>query len=176
MILKALVISLAAISLAGCASHQSASPATASQKHILESAEAMALPFIRNDYPGALAKAQSSGKPLFVDVNAPWCPTCRFMDAHVFTDPALRQDADRYVWLSLDTENPVNVAFVEKFPTDNWPSLMVIDPATEKPVLKWLGTAKRFPPSSEAAPSPTPHPLDLTARFPKRTAPNTQWT
>lgn len=30
------------------------------------------LPFLENDYPAALARAQARGVPLFVDVWAPW--------------------------------------------------------------------------------------------------------
>ncbi len=63
------------------------------------------------------------------------------MRAYVFTDPALAKLAGRFVWLSIDTEKGSNAPFLEKFPVDQWPSLFVIDPTTEKVALKWLGTA-----------------------------------
>jgi tetratricopeptide (TPR) repeat protein len=63
------------------------------------------------------------------------------MRAYVLPDPRLQKLAGRFVWLDLDTEKPRNAPFVEKFPIDAWPTLLVIDPATEAVVLRWLGTA-----------------------------------
>src|SRR5512145_2007221 len=63
------------------------------------------------------------------------------MRAFVLPDPRLRELAGRFVRLDIDTENPRNAAFVEKFPISAWPSLLVVDPATEQVVLRWMGTA-----------------------------------
>lgn len=63
------------------------------------------------------------------------------MQAYVLPDPRLRKLAGRFVWLSVDTEKPVNRAFVERFPIDAWPTLLVIDPATQEVVVRWAGTA-----------------------------------
>ena len=63
------------------------------------------------------------------------------MRATVLRDPALVKMAGRFVWLEIDTEKEGNAGFLEKFPIEVWPTFLVIDPATEKPVLKWLGTA-----------------------------------
>ncbi len=63
------------------------------------------------------------------------------MRATVLRDPALVKMAGRFVWLEIDTEKEGNSGFLEKFPIEVWPTFLVIDPVTEKPVLKWLGTA-----------------------------------
>ena len=63
------------------------------------------------------------------------------MRAIVFTDRALDRQAGRFVWLSVDTENDKNEAFLEKYPIEAYPTLLVIDPSTEKPVLRWVGSA-----------------------------------
>ena len=63
------------------------------------------------------------------------------MRATVLKDPALVKMAGRFVWLEIDTEKEWNASFLEKFPIEVWPTFLVIDPATERPVLKWLGTA-----------------------------------
>src|SRR6266702_4075682 len=63
------------------------------------------------------------------------------MRASVFTDAGLRKQAGRFVWLSVDTEKAGNAGFLEKFPLDTWPTLFLIEPAEERPVLKWLGSA-----------------------------------
>jgi thiol-disulfide isomerase/thioredoxin len=97
--------------------------------------------FIEDDYPRALATAKKEHKALFVDVWAPWCHTCLSMRAYVLRDPALTKLADKYVWAAIDSEKPNNAAFVAKYPIEAWPTLLVIDPATEKATLKWLGAA-----------------------------------
>jgi hypothetical protein len=63
------------------------------------------------------------------------------MRAYVLPDPRLAKLAGRFVWLDVDTEKPRNAAFVEKFPIDAWPTLLVVDAATERVVLRWAGTA-----------------------------------
>ncbi len=63
------------------------------------------------------------------------------MRAFVFTDKALARQAGRFVWLSIDTEREENAAFVERFPIQSWPTLMVLDPSTGKAALQWMGSA-----------------------------------
>lgn len=102
---------------------------------------AESLPFIHDDFPRALAQAKKENKPLFVDAWAPWCHSCMSLKTYVLTDPSLAPLAKDFVWLAVDTEKDVNAAFVQKYPHDALPTLWIIDPATEKPLLKWAGTA-----------------------------------
>jgi tetratricopeptide (TPR) repeat protein len=97
--------------------------------------------FIEDDLPRAVAESKATGKPLFVDAWAPWCHTCLSMRSYVFTDERLRPLADRFVWLALDTEKPANATFLERYPMQFWPTLWVLDPKTDQPALKWLGSA-----------------------------------
>jgi thiol-disulfide isomerase/thioredoxin len=97
--------------------------------------------FVEDDYAHALAEAKAAKKPLFVDAWAPWCHTCLSMRSYVFTDEKLAALKDKFVWLAIDTEKPQNAAFVARYPMESWPTLWVVDPATEQPALKWLGSA-----------------------------------
>jgi tetratricopeptide (TPR) repeat protein len=102
---------------------------------------ASVIPFIENDYARALADAKASSKPIFVDTWAPWCHSCMSMREYVFTDARMKPMVDRFVWLAIDSENGANADFLARFPTSSLPTLWVIDPATEKPSLKWIGAA-----------------------------------
>ena len=97
--------------------------------------------FVSDDCSGALARARAENKPLFVDAWAPWCHSCVSMKSYVFPDAVLAGVADRFVWLEVDTEKPVNHAFVGQFPTEALPTLMVIDPRTGQAVRRWVGSA-----------------------------------
>ena len=63
------------------------------------------------------------------------------MRAFVFTDKALARRAGQFVWLSIDTEKRGNAPFLTKFPVEAWPSYYVLDSATEKVALRWVGGA-----------------------------------
>jgi tetratricopeptide (TPR) repeat protein len=97
--------------------------------------------FIENDYATALQRAKSARLPLFVDAWAPWCHTCVSMRAFVLKDPALNPVAPKFVWASIDTERESSRQFVERFPMEVWPTLWVIAPQGERPLLKWAGAA-----------------------------------
>jgi thiol-disulfide isomerase/thioredoxin len=97
--------------------------------------------FVENDYPAALAEARSTQKLLFIDFWAPWCHSCVSMRAYVFSDPAMAKVQNRFVWLAVDTENPVNSAVLARFPVDVWPTLLLVDATGETPVRRWLGSA-----------------------------------
>ncbi len=99
------------------------------------------LPFIQDDYARALAEAKAKGVPLFVDVWAPWCHTCRSMKAYVLSDASLARHADRFVWLEVNTDLTSNAAFQEQYPVEFWPTLYVIDPRQEKALLRFAGSA-----------------------------------
>jgi len=63
------------------------------------------------------------------------------MRAHVLPDARLARLAGRFVRLDVNTEEPRNAAFLASFPIDAWPTLLVVDPATERVVLRRAGTA-----------------------------------
>ena len=103
---------------------------------------------IADDFPAALAKAKAEGKPLFVDVWAPWCHTCLSLRAYVLSDPAfVGRFGDKFVFATIDTEKDQNQAFVASHPVEAWPTLLRIarsDRATtkaRKAAIFWVGQA-----------------------------------
>jgi tetratricopeptide (TPR) repeat protein len=104
-------------------------------------ANASGIEFIEDDYASALAQARKEHKPVLVDTWASWCHTCLSMKRFVFPDAGLRPVKDAVVWLSIDSENPKNNAFLDRFPLDAWPTFLVIEPRSERVVGRWIGAA-----------------------------------
>lgn len=61
------------------------------------------------------------------------------MRATVLRNKALAKQAGRFVWLSIDTENTKNAAFLEKYPWKAVPTFEVLDPGTGNVAYSWLG-------------------------------------
>src|SRR5438067_11327894 len=99
------------------------------------------LRFVEDDYAGAVARAKSEHKPIVSDTWASWCHTCLSMKRFVFPDPGLRPVKDAVVWLAIDSENPKNNAFLDRFPLDAWPTFLIIEPRAERVVGRWIGAA-----------------------------------
>jgi hypothetical protein len=97
------------------------------------------LPFVHNDFAGALAAAKEQNVPLFVAATAPWCHACNSMREYVFTDATLAPAAARFVWLDLDMEKPGNAVFRTRYPVDAFPTYFAIDPRDEKALIRWVG-------------------------------------
>jgi tetratricopeptide (TPR) repeat protein len=60
--------------------------------------------------------------------------------ATVLNDPALAKHAGRFAWLSINTEESRNAAFVERLGVDSYPTFLVLDGATGKVALRWAGS------------------------------------
>ena len=53
------------------------------------------------------------------------------MKAYVFTDKALERYAGRFVWLSINTEDSKNAAFLTKYKIPALPTLLVVPAGSE---------------------------------------------
>ncbi|AGC48058.1 hypothetical protein MYSTI_06785 [Myxococcus stipitatus DSM 14675] len=95
--------------------------------------------FIENDWKKALQAGRERNIPVFVDVWAPWCQSCRSMRATVMPSPELLPLADRFIWLAINTEVDTNAAFLERYPIDTWPTLFVLEPEQGEVVSRSLG-------------------------------------
>ena len=62
------------------------------------------LPWRLNDFDGALAIARRTGRPIFVDFTGYTCTNCRWMEANMFTRPAVRAALAKYERTRLYTD------------------------------------------------------------------------
>jgi tetratricopeptide (TPR) repeat protein len=63
------------------------------------------------------------------------------MRAYVFTSKSLERYAGRFVWLSVNTEEPKNAEFLAKYPIPALPTLLVLDSRGESIVSRYVGGA-----------------------------------
>jgi thioredoxin-like negative regulator of GroEL len=117
----------------------------ASARSEAKKATPQVLPFVENDYATARSQAKKQGKLLFVDAWADWCHTCLSMKNFVLTDPLLTPFGSELVYLAIDTEQPTNQAFLQRFPITSLPTILVLD-AQEQVVARFTGamTAKEL--------------------------------
>ncbi len=97
--------------------------------------------WFHDDYAGARGCARAAGKPLVVDLWAPWCHTCLSMKQTVLRDPGLAPMADRFVWLAIDTDKETNGPVLAKLPVASWPTFYVISPDAEAVESRFVGAA-----------------------------------
>lgn len=62
------------------------------------------LPWLVNDYEGALAQAAAANQPVIVDFTGYTCTNCRWMEANMFTRPEVARELTRYVRVRLYTD------------------------------------------------------------------------
>jgi len=63
------------------------------------------------------------------------------MKAYVYTDKGLDRYAGRFVWLSINTEDAKNAAFLERYPIPALPTLLVLDAKRDAVTLRYVGGA-----------------------------------
>ena len=63
------------------------------------------------------------------------------MQAFVYSDKSLERYAGRFVWLSLNTENPANAKFLQRYPIPALPTILVLDAKRDDVTLRYVGGA-----------------------------------
>lgn len=63
------------------------------------------------------------------------------MKAYVYTDASLERYAGRFVWLSINTEDAKNAAFLKRYPIPALPTLLVLDAKHDTVALRYTGGA-----------------------------------
>jgi len=63
------------------------------------------------------------------------------MKAYVYTDASLERYAGRFVWLSINTEDAKNAAFLKQYPIPALPTLLVLDAKRDTVALRYVGGA-----------------------------------
>ncbi len=93
---------------------------------LLSASSVFASPHWHANLAEALSESESSGKPVLLDFQAPWCYSCYYMEKHVLDGAAFAKAAERFVLLKLDVDQAEGHALKEKYRVNFLPSYLLI--------------------------------------------------
>jgi thiol-disulfide isomerase/thioredoxin len=105
---------------------------------LLVVSSAFAAPSWHDSLPAALAESQSSGKPILMDFQAPWCYSCYYMEKHVLEGAAFGAASSKVVLLKLDVDKEDGRALKEKYKVSFLPSYLLLS-AKQEPLGRIVG-------------------------------------
>ncbi|MDB5239763.1 MAG: thioredoxin [Spirosoma sp.] len=91
--------------------------------------EPVGIRFFSGSWQEALAEAKRQNKPIFVDVNASWCPPCRRMVREAFPDAKVGEKYNtRFINYQVDGEKGEGIEIVRSYAVGSYPTLLYIAP------------------------------------------------
>lgn len=87
-----------------------------------------------------VAKAKTENKLIFMDAYTSWCGPCKLLQKKVFPDATLGSYFnENFINFKVDMEKGEGPVLASKYPVRGYPTLLFIDPNTEKIVQSVLG-------------------------------------
>jgi hypothetical protein len=100
-------------------------------KHLAAALLLLPLAALANEHPesidDALKAAQARHAPVFVDVSAPWCHSCYFMDKNVMNGAEWAAITKKTIVVELDGDAPGSERWLKEWKIGGYPSYIVLD-------------------------------------------------
>ncbi|GEM_PF-1032489 len=80
-----------------------------------------------DDFEGASAESQATGKPLLIDMYADWCGPCRVLGEQYFTSNEMYPVLSRFVLLRVDVENPDMKSLASRYQVSAIPCVVIAE-------------------------------------------------
>lgn len=106
------------------------------------------LDFLKDDIPGAMAKARKENRPVFIHFTGYQCEPCKFMEDSVFPRPEIHSRLAQMVLVNAYTDCDEKVCEVnrnieiERFDSAALPLYAAIDPYTDKVIASFVDMTK----------------------------------
>ncbi len=84
------------------------------------------------DVDAAFAAAEATGRNVFIDFQATWCPPCRRLEAEFLDDPARAELLAGFVLLTADADHPSSFALKNRYEVGGYPTVLVVAPDGEE--------------------------------------------
>lgn len=88
--------------------------------------EAQAIQWFDGELDAAFRSARNENKPVFLYWGAAWCPYCRDLEAHVFTQPAFVEKLGLFVPVRLDGDEAGAQRAAETFGVAGYPTVLAL--------------------------------------------------
>lgn len=115
----ALALALVACGEAGEAQAADVADGTASEGSTIE------VEWIHDDLPAALALAQETGKPVFIDLYADWCGPCVMLSEDYFSRDDYKEVLSQCILLKINVDNNPDLA--QRYRAQSIPTLILAD-------------------------------------------------
>lgn len=92
-----------------------------------EAASAGELVWFENDFDAAAAQAESSGKPLLIDMYADWCGPCRTLSEEYFTSEEMYPVLSSFVLLKIDVDDPDMAQYAQTYNVSSIPCVVIAE-------------------------------------------------
>jgi thiol-disulfide isomerase/thioredoxin len=92
------------------------------------SVNAQGIDFEKVDWDSVKAKSKASGLPIFVDVYAPWCEPCKWMNDNTFSSEKVGAFfKTNYISYKLNAEAREGLGFAKEYKVTTYPTLLYFD-------------------------------------------------
>ena len=81
--------------------------------------------WIHDDLPAALALAEETGKPVFIDLYADWCGPCVMLSEDYFSRDDYKEVLSQCILLKVDVDNNPDLA--QRYRANSIPTLILAD-------------------------------------------------
>lgn len=81
--------------------------------------------WFNDDFDAACAEAETSGKPLLIDMYADWCGPCVTLGEEYFTSEEMRPVLSNFVLLRLDVDSPAGGPYAAQYNVSAIPCVVI---------------------------------------------------
>lgn len=118
--MKYLLVLTLALALTACGEQADNQPGETTAAHSVSDGE-----WIHDDLPTALALAEETGKPVFIDLYAGWCRPCVMLSEDYFSRDDYKEVLSQCILLKINVDNNPDLA--QRYSAQSIPTLILAD-------------------------------------------------